>query len=109
MLQRLQTLQERLRNAEFQSSARSQELVALKAQLSNVISESKRTSRGQKPHNLSSVFVKSNILSVPSVFNFMPHLLSSAESLKPAVQISKERIRGELDSYYDVQGYINSG
>ena len=96
LVERLQNLNERLRDAEFQSSSRSQELVALKAKISSILAQNRRANSSLKLPRVSNEFVDSNILTVPGLLSFMPHLLSSRDNLKPALHISKDRIGGEL-------------
>lgn len=96
ILQRLQTLKERLRDAEFQNAARSQELITLKAELAKVIAQNAR-SHGRNRTNSSNNFIvksvsDSSLLSLPSIYNQMPHLMHNSDSLVPSLQVSKDRI-----------------
>ena len=101
LIKKIQSLKDRLRDAEFQNSARSQELISLKAQLTALEAEKNRrtsdksTTNGFK--NSSRIFFEGqNVLRLPSIYNFMPHLMDSPNSLKPALHISKDRQGGEL-------------
>ena len=102
LIKKIHSLKERLRDAEFQNSARSQELISLKAQLTALEAEkTKRTIYNKSTHknfeNSSRIlFEGQNVLRLPSIYNFMPHLMDSPDSLKPALHISKDRQGGEL-------------
>lgn len=93
LIKKMQSLRERLREAEFQNSARSQELISLKTKLSEIVLEkttgTELLNSSQKSSRI--LFKDNNVLQLPSIYNFMPHLLDSPSSLKPALHISKER------------------
>ena len=101
LIKKIQSLRDRLRDAEFQNSARSQELISLKAQLTEM-EAAKNTRTMNKPipnkfQNSSNIFFDSrSLLRLPSIYNFMPHLMDSPHSLKPALHISRDRQGGEL-------------
>lgn len=101
LIKKIQSLRDRLRDAEFQNSARSQELISLKAQLTEM-EAAKNTRTKNKPipnkfQNSSNIFFDSqSLLRLPSIYNFMPHLMDSPHSLKPALHISRDRQGGEL-------------
>ena len=98
LIKKMQSLRERLREAEFQNSARSQELISLKTKLSEIVLEkttgTELSNSSQKSSRI--LFKDNNVLQLPSIYNFMPHLLDSPSSLKPALHISKEREGGKL-------------
>ena len=102
VIKKIQSLRNRLRDAEFQNSARSQELISLKAQLTEV--EAAKNTR-TKDKSISNNFQNSSrlffdhqsVLRLPSIYNLMPHLMDSPHSLKPALHISRDRQGGELD------------
>ena len=101
LIKKIQSLRDRLRDAEFQNSARSQELISLKAQLTEMEAvkntRTKNKSVPDKFQNSSSIFFDSqSLLRLPSIYNFMPHLMDSPHSLKPALHISRDRQGGEL-------------
>lgn len=99
LVKKIHSLRERLRDAEFQNSARSQELISLKRQLSEMVAEkATRTSKQSTSiENSSRIFFKDNeFLELPSIYNFMPHLMDSPLSLKPALHISRDRQGGEV-------------
>ena len=101
LIKKIQSLRDRLRDAEFQNSARSQELISLKAQLTEMeAAKNTRTKNKSSPNgsqNSSRIFFDSqSILRLPSIYNFMPHLMDSPGSLKPALHVSKDRQGGEL-------------
>lgn len=101
LIKKIQSLRDRLRDAEFQNSARSQELISLKAQLTEVeAANNKRTKDKSVPNNFqnsSSIFFDSqSVLRLPSIYNLMPHLMDSPSSLKPALHISRDRQGGDL-------------
>lgn len=102
ILQRLKTVKERLRDAEFLNSARSQELISLKAELAKVIAQNAKIS-GKNKSYLNNSFLKSvtdsSLLSLPSIYNQMPHLLDSSDSLVPSLQVSKDRVGGKKHLY----------
>ncbi|KAJ7376863.1 hypothetical protein OS493_032011 [Desmophyllum pertusum] len=99
IIKKIQSLRDRLRDAEFQNSARSQELISLKAQLSELeTAKAKNTRTSNKSHSNGSenspsriFFEGQNILRLPSIYNFMPHLMDSPGSLKPALHVSRDR------------------
>lgn len=102
LIKKIQSLRDRLRDAEFQNSARSQELISLKAQLTEMeAAKNTRTKNKSNPNdfeNSSRIFFDGqSVLRLPSIYNFMPHLMDSPSSLKPALHISKDRQGGELD------------
>ncbi|XP_031555790.1 alpha-1,3-mannosyl-glycoprotein 4-beta-N-acetylglucosaminyltransferase A-like [Actinia tenebrosa] len=95
LLQRIQDLRERLRNAEFQNSARSHELISLQAQLSQLISSHSRTNQKQlntSNNNNAMMVADSSSLNLPSIYHLMPHLMDHPDSLVPALQVSKDRV-----------------
>lgn len=94
----MQSLRERLREAEFQNSERSQDLISLKTKLSELLREKARgTEQSNSSKKSSNVFYKdNNVLQMPSIYNFMPHLLDSPSSLKPALHVSQEREKGKM-------------
>lgn len=101
LIKKIQSLRDRLRDAEFQNSARSQELISLKAQLTEMeAAKNTRTKNKSNPsdfENSSRIFFDGqSVLRLPSIYNFMPHLMDSPSSLKPALHISKDRQGGEL-------------
>lgn len=101
LIKKIQSLRDRLRDAEFQNSARSQELISLKAQLTEMeAAKNTRTKNKSNPNdfeNSSRIFFDGqSVLRLPSIYNFMPHLMDSPSSLKPALHISKDRQGGEL-------------
>lgn len=101
LIKKIQSLRDRLRDAEFQNSARSQELISLKAQLTEMeAATNTRTKNKSNPNdfeNSSRIFFDGqSVLRLPSIYNFMPHLMDSPSSLKPALHISKDRQGGEL-------------
>ena len=101
LIKKIQSLRDRLRDAEFQNSARSQELISLKAQLTEMeAAKNTRTKNKSIPNkfqNSSRIFFESqSLLRLPSIYNFMPHLMDSPHSLKPALHISRDRQGGEL-------------
>ena len=101
LIKKIQSLRDRLRDAEFQNSARSQELVSLKAQLTEMEAAKNSRTRDKsipnKFQNSSGLFFDSqSLLRLPSIYNFMPHLMDSPYSLKPALHISRDRQGGEL-------------
>lgn len=101
LIKKIQSLRDRLRDAEFQNSARSQELISLKAQLTEMeAAKNTRTKNKSNPNdfeNSSRIFFDGqSVLHLPSIYNFMPHLMDSPSSLKPALHISKDRQGGEL-------------
>lgn len=101
LIKKIQSLRDRLRDAEFQNSARSQELISLKAQLTEMeAAKNSRTKNKPIPNkfqNSSNIFFDSqSLLRLPSIYNFMPHLMDSPHSLKPALHISRDRQGGEL-------------
>lgn len=101
LIKKIQSLRDRLRDAEFQNSARSQELISLKAQLTEMeAAKNTRTKNKSNPNdfeNSSRIFFDGqSVLRLPSIYNFMPHLMDSPSSLEPALHISKDRQGGEL-------------
>ena len=42
------------------------------------------------------IFKDSDVLRLPSIYNYMPHLMDSPGSLKPSLHISKDREGGKL-------------
>lgn len=99
LVNKIQSLRDRLRDAEFQNSARSQELFSLKTQLSKMVAEKSTGHRTSKQYdsfkNSSRIFFENHeVLRVPSIYNFMPHLMDSPVSLKPALHVSKDREGG---------------
>ena len=105
IIKKIQSLRDRLRDAEFQNSARSQELISLKAQLSELeTAKAKNTRTSNKSHSNGSenspsriFFEGQNILRLPSIYNFMPHLMDSPGSLKPALHVSRDRQGGKIN------------
>ena len=100
LIAKIQSLRDRLRDAEFQNSARSQELIALKAKLSEMVVEKTTRTSEQSMSNgtekSSRIFFKdSDVLRLPSIYNYMPHLMDSPVSLKPSLHISKDRVEGK--------------
>lgn len=97
LINKLQKLRQRLRDAEFQSSARSQELISLQAQLAKIIATQPRTNL--KTINSSKRFVEplasSSTLNLPSIYHLMPHLMDNPDSLMPSLQVSKDRVGGK--------------
>ncbi|PFX20788.1 Alpha-1,3-mannosyl-glycoprotein 4-beta-N-acetylglucosaminyltransferase B [Stylophora pistillata] len=97
LIKKIHTLRERLRDAEFQNSARSQELISLKEQLTKLEAARNKRTRNNSitPSsfgNSSRIFFDGqNVLQLPSIYNFMPHLMDSPGSLKPALHVSKDR------------------
>lgn len=98
LIKNMQSLRERLREAEFQNSERSQDLISLKTKLSELLREKARgTEQSNSSKKSSNVFYKdNNVLQMPSIYNFMPHLLDSPSSLKPALHVSQEREKGKM-------------
>ena len=102
LIKKIQSLRDRLRDAEFQNSARSQELISLKAQLSELeAAKNKRTNNNSNTNNgfgnSSRIFFEGqHLLRLPSIYNFMPHLMDSPGSLKPALHVSKDRQGGRI-------------
>lgn len=98
LIKNMQSLRERLREAEFQNSERSQDLISLKTKLSELLREKARgTEQSNSSKKSSNVFYKdNNVLQMPSIYNFMPHLLDSPSSLKPALHVSQEREKVSL-------------
>lgn len=93
LLKKVEALRERLRDAEFQNSQRSQELITLKAKLSEM-DAARIAGTNQQSNNIRNrIFFNDSeeVLRPPSIYHFMPHLLSSSDSLKPALHISKDR------------------
>lgn len=89
-----------MRDAEFQNSARSQELINLKAELAKVIAQNARINGKNKSSYSNNNFLirsvtGSSVLSLPSIYNQMPHLMDSSDSLVPSLQVSKDRIGGK--------------
>ena len=97
VIQEVQSLTERIRVAEFQGSARSQELISLKAKVLSLASDKKRTLTDtlHSSQEKSRVFLDEDILRLPNIFNFMPHLLESPDSLKPLLHVSQDRQGGK--------------
>lgn len=96
LIKKIHTLRERLRDAEFQNSARSHELISLKEQLTKLEAARNRRTNKSITHtdfkNSSRLFFDNqNVLQLPSIYNFMPHLMDSPGSLKPALHVSKDR------------------
>lgn len=105
LLMKIKSLRDRLRDAEFQNSARSQELISLKAQLTEMeAAKNTRTKNKSSANNFQNlsriVFDSQSILRLPSIYNFMPHLMDSQGSLKPALHISRDRQGGEPHIVY---------
>lgn len=98
LIKNMQSLRERLREAEFQNSERSQDLISLKTKLSELLREKARgIEQSNSSKKSSNVFYKdNNVLQMPSIYNFMPHLLDSPSSLKPALHVSQEREKVSL-------------
>lgn len=98
LIKNMQSLRERLREAEFQNSERSQDLISLKTKLSELLREKTRgTEQSNSSKKSSNIFYKdNNVLQMPSIYNFMPHLLDSPSSLKPALHVSQEREKVSL-------------
>jgi len=101
LIKKIQSLRDRLRDAEFQNSARSQELILLKAQLTELeAAKNTRTKDESVPNNFQNssrlFFYSQSVLRLPSIYNLMPHLMDSPHSLKPALHISRDRQGGEL-------------
>ena len=101
LIKKMQSLRDRLRDAEFQNSARSQELISLKAQLTELEAmKNTRTKDESVPNDIQNssklFFDNQSVLRLPSIYNFMPHLMDSPHSLKPALHISRDRQGGEL-------------
>lgn len=98
LINNMQSLRERLREAEFQNSERSQDLISLKTKLSELLREKTRgTEQSNSSKKSSNIFYKdNNVLQMPSIYNFMPHLLDSPNSLKPALHVSQEREKVSL-------------
>ena len=100
LIKKIQSLRDRLRDAEFQNTARSQELISLKTQLSEMVAgkAQKTSTESSKIENSSGTifFNEHQVLQLPSIFNFMPHLMDSPVSLKPALHVSKDRQGGEM-------------
>ena len=98
LIKNMQSLRERLREAEFQNSERSQDLISLKTKLSELLHEKTRgTEQSNSSQKSSNIFFKdNNVLQMPSIYNFMPHLLDSPSSLKPALHVSQEREKGKM-------------
>ena len=101
LIKKIKSLKDRLRDAEFQNSARSQELISLKAQLTEMEAAKNTRTKNKSSANdfqdLSKiVFDSQSILRLPSIYNFMPHLMDAQGSLKPALHISRDRQGGEL-------------
>lgn len=99
LIKKIHTLRERLRDAEFQNSARSHELISLKEQLTKLEAARNRRTNNSITHtdfkNSSRLFFDNqNVLQLPSIYNFMPHLMDSPGSLKPALHVSKDRQGG---------------
>lgn len=93
LITKIESLRDRLRDAEFQSSARSQELILLKTKLSVMVAEkTKRTNTSNRTENSNTIFFNEHqVLQLPSIYAFMPHLMDSPNSLKPAIHVTKDR------------------
>lgn len=96
LLKRIQIFRERLRDAEFQNSARSQELISLQAQLAKIIANRPRTSSNvsNSRKHLIEPLASSSALNLPSIYHLMPHLMDNPDSLTPSLQVSKDRVGG---------------
>ena len=98
LITKIESLRDRLRDAEFQSSARSQELILLKTKLSAMVAEkTKRTNTSNRTENSNRIFFNEHqVLQLPSIYDFMPHLMDSPNSLKPAIHVTKDRQGGMI-------------
>ena len=72
----IRNLKEKLLSLEFENNIRTQELLTLRRKLKEKFSGN---------------ITEGNSLSLPSIFNSLPHLLGHVDALTPATRISKER------------------
>ncbi|XP_077984069.1 alpha-1,3-mannosyl-glycoprotein 4-beta-N-acetylglucosaminyltransferase A-like [Glandiceps talaboti] len=98
--QKLSEVFERLRYAEKQNQARSQELFQLKDQIAGALSGAKVVQYGhngsldtdkieENKRRLQRYLVDGQSLQIPSAIHYMPHLQENPEGLKPALQVSQ--------------------
>ncbi|KXJ28472.1 alpha-1,3-mannosyl-glycoprotein 4-beta-N-acetylglucosaminyltransferase A [Exaiptasia diaphana] len=94
LIKKLQKLRQRLRDAEFQSSSRSQELISLQAQLAKLIATQPRPNiiKTNNTKSLVEPLASSSALNLPSIYHLMPHLMDNPDSLVPSLQVSKDRV-----------------
>lgn len=96
LIKKLQKLRERLRDAEFQNSARSQELISLQAQLAKLIATQPRTLvSNSSGKGFVETLASSSSLNLPSIYHLMPHLMDNPDSLVPSLKVSKDRVGGK--------------
>ena len=78
----IKSLREQLESMKYENGIRTQELLQL---------------RNQLKRNLPANMTEGHSLTLPSVYNFLPHLMGHKDALSPRVRISKDKKGGMIN------------
>lgn len=91
LVQRLAELQERLKHAEMLNHQRWEDVLALQRDMAN---------RNGSSRGFSSDGTLLD-LQLPAIYNFLPHLATGPDSVKPALKVSRGRTGGGITKLLD--------